>query len=210
MPGRRSFDGARARVTGASSGLGRAVAEGVPAADLTVVAADLTVEADRRRLLEVVAETFDGRLDLAFNVAGVEAYGRFESHDESISRRVFEINVFSLMEMCRGELPMLRRGERPYLVNMGSIVARRRLPGRSEYSASKFAVAGFTDAIRAEWSRDGIGILLVTPASPRQPSRRTWSSTRPSTRSTTAGRCPPRGWPRRPCGPSLVARPRSC
>ena len=47
--------------------------------------------------------------------------------------------------------------------NIGSIVARRGLPGRSEYSASKFAVAGFTEAIRAEWARDGIDVLLLNP-----------------------------------------------
>ena len=58
---------------------------------------------------------------------------------------------------------MLRRGRRPALCNIGSIVARRALPGRSAYSASKFAVAGFTDAIRAEWARDGIHVLLLNP-----------------------------------------------
>jgi short-subunit dehydrogenase len=49
------------------------------------------------------------------------------------------------------------------LVNIGSIVARRALPGRSEYSASKFAVAGFTESIRAEWAKYGIHVLLLNP-----------------------------------------------
>jgi short-subunit dehydrogenase len=71
--------------------------------------------------------------------------------------------VFALMEMCRCALPLLRKGREPALCNIGSIVARRGLPGRSEYSASKFAVAGFTEAIRAEWARDGIGVLLLNP-----------------------------------------------
>ena len=65
--------------------------------------------------------------------------------------------------MCRGVLPLLRKGRTPALCNIGSIVARRGLPGRSEYAASKFAVAGFTEAIRAEWWRDGIDVLLMNP-----------------------------------------------
>ena len=65
--------------------------------------------------------------------------------------------------MSRRSCPLLRRGDRPSLVNLGSIVARRGLPGRSEYSASKFAVAGFTESIRAEWAKFGIHVLLLNP-----------------------------------------------
>lgn len=181
MPRRRSFRDARCLITGASSGLGRAIAEELLADGARVVLtgrssdrldeadralavpADLASPDDRRRLLSTVSDHFDGALDIVVNSAGVGAYGRFESHDESVARRIFEINVFALMEICRGVLPLMRRGDRPSLVNLGSIVARRGLPGRSEYSASKFAVAGFTEAIRAEWRRDGIHVLLVNP-----------------------------------------------
>ncbi len=189
---RRPFENARCLVTGASSGLGRALAEqlaragahvvvtgrsmerlkglvealegqGVAAGRVHPVVAELTDDDQRQRLLNAVAERFDGALDLAINSAGVGAYGRFLSHDPSVLRQIFEINVFALIELTRGLHPLLKRGRRPALINMGSIVARRGLPGRSEYSASKFAVAGFTEAIRAEWSRDGIHILLVNP-----------------------------------------------
>lgn len=191
---RRSFSGARCLVTGASSGLGKALAEALVhagahvimtgrsaerletiARSLTVeaesanapapivVAADLTVSSERLRLVERANQEFGGALDVLINCAGVGAYGRFESHDESVTRQVFEINTFAPMAMCWLALPMLRRGTKPAVVNIGSIVARRGLPGRSEYSASKHAIAGFTEAIRAEWSRDGIDVLLVNP-----------------------------------------------
>jgi short-subunit dehydrogenase len=193
MPRRRdSFQGARCLVTGASSGIGAAfarslaaegalvgltgrssdrldaeirslTARGVPPDALIPVAADLTDEADRRRLLDAAADRFGGALDLVVNAAGVGAYGRFESHDPSVMREVFEINVFALAEVCRGALPMLRKGDRPSLLNVGSIVARRGLPGRPEYSASKFAVAGLTESLRAEWAIDGIHVLLLNP-----------------------------------------------
>ena len=188
---RRDYSGARCLVTGASSGLGRALAEhlarqgarvvltgrseprlnevvaglvagGVSPEALHPVAADLTDPEARDRVIAAAADRL-GALDLAINAAGVGAYGHFETHDAAILRQVFEINVFALAEMTRAALPLLRLGEHPALVNLGSIVARRGLPGRPEYSASKFAVAGLTEAIRAEWAKYGINVLLVNP-----------------------------------------------
>jgi len=191
MPRRRTFRGARCLVTGASSGLGRALAEhlaragarvvltgrsadrlgevvdgltagGVDPSALHAVPADLTLADDRRRLVAMASERL-GALDLAINAAGIGAYGHFETHDESVLRQLFETNVFALAEMTRAVLPLLRLGDSSTLVNLGSIVARRGLPGRPEYSASKFAVAGLTEAVRAEWAKYGINVLLVNP-----------------------------------------------
>jgi short-subunit dehydrogenase len=190
-PGLRSWDSARCLITGASSGLGKALAERLVRAGAHVVLtgrsaerlqgvargliiegaehtrvitipADLTIEKDRQRLFDQVAERFQA-LDVVINSAGVGATGQFETHEPTVLRQVFEINVFALAEVCRAALPLLIRGRQPVLVNMGSIVARRGLPGRTEYSASKFAVTGFTEAIRVEWRRFGIHVLQVNP-----------------------------------------------
>ncbi len=189
---RRDLSQARCLVTGASSGIGRSLAEqlagrgarvilaarspdklrdvadgliatGVEPSHVLPFPADITSADDRDDLLRFTSDAFDGCLDLVINNAGIGAYGRFESHDDAVARRLFEINVFALMAMTRGVLPLLRRGLKPALCNVGSIVSRRGLPGRSEYSASKFAVAGFTEAIRAEWRIDGIDVLLLNP-----------------------------------------------
>ena len=191
MAKRRSWVRARCLVTGASSGLGQSLAEHLVAAGARViltgrsterlgtvaarlrtdgatpdsvltVAADLTRPAGRRRVI-ALAESGFGALNLVVNSAGVGATGHFDTHDPSVLRAVFEINVFALAEMTRGVLPLLRRGQDPVLVNLGSIVARRGLPGRPEYTASKFAVAGFSESIRAEWAKYGIRVLLVNP-----------------------------------------------
>lgn len=181
----------RCLVTGASSGLGQAVAEalaregakvlltgrdrerletirthligsGAEPSHLHTVACDLTNEEDRLRLIQVAREQFDG-LDLLVNSAGVGATGHFETHEPAVMRRVFDINVFALTELSLLALPLLKRGDCPALVNFGSIVARRGLPGRCEYTASKFAIAGWTESIRAEWIRYGIHVLLINP-----------------------------------------------
>jgi short-subunit dehydrogenase len=184
---------ARCLITGASSGLGRALAlelaqagsrlvltgrnaerleqtrlqaihdNGANPDSLLTVVADLTIPEDRAELFARSDRFLGDALDLVVNAAGVGAYGRFESHDPEVLRRVFEVNVFALAEVCRLALPRLRRGNRPSLVNFGSIVARRALPGRSEYSASKHAVAALSDSLRAEWAIDRVRVLLVNP-----------------------------------------------
>src|SRR5207248_5606605 len=60
-------------------------------------------------------------------------------------------------------LPVLKEGVRPAIVNISSIAGRRGSPARSEYSASKFAVQGFSEALRAELYKDGIDVLIVNP-----------------------------------------------
>src|SRR5207249_7164370 len=74
-----------------------------------------------------------------------------------------EVNFFGLTETTRAFLPLLREGQRPAIVNISSIAGKRAIPARSEYSASKFAVQGFSEALRAELYKDGIDVLLVNP-----------------------------------------------
>ena len=78
-------------------------------------------------------------------------------------RRLMEVNFFALVEMTRAALPLLKLGTRPMLVNIGSILGHRGVPHNSEYAASKFAVHGFSEALRAEWAGMGIDVLVVSP-----------------------------------------------
>jgi len=191
MSRRRSWKNARCLVTGASSGLGRAMAEqlvqegarvlltgrseskltairdgllesGAAPSHVHTLAADLTDSSGRTELVTHARDQF-GALDLVVQSAGVGATGHFETHEPSILRRVFEINLFALAEVARDVLPLLSEGIAPSMIHLGSIVARRGLPGRAEYTASKFAVAGFTESLRAEWAKYGIHILLLNP-----------------------------------------------
>jgi short-subunit dehydrogenase len=104
-----------------------------------------------------------GGLDVLVNNAGIGATGHFAEATEERLRQIFEVNFFGLTEMTRVCLPLLQKGNTPAVVNVSSIVGKRGLPGRSEYSASKFAVQGFSEALRGELVRYGIDVLVINP-----------------------------------------------
>jgi short-subunit dehydrogenase len=189
---RRSIEGIRALVTGASSGIGRELALqlarqgahlvltarrqthledlvreiGQHGGQASAVAGDVTDPALRQRLAQVVADQWSG-LDLLVNNAGVGAVGPFADADSERLRRVMEVNFFAPAELIRELLPLLRSGRRPMIVNVGSVLGHRAVPNKSEYCASKFALHGLTDALRAELDQWGIDMLLVSPSTTR-------------------------------------------
>jgi short-subunit dehydrogenase len=186
----RSLRGTRMLITGASGGIGRAIAAGAvaagarvalasrsadkldeltrslgaahPGAEILPVAADVTSEADRERLLRTVAERFDG-LDVLVNNAGVGSHGHFATGSEVTLRQIMETNFFAPAELMRGAIPLLTRGKQPAIVNVASMCGRRGVPAWPEYSASKFALCGLTEALRGEFARFDVDVLLIVP-----------------------------------------------
>jgi short-subunit dehydrogenase len=187
MP-RREIRGSRAIVTGASSGIGRALALELArqGAHLVVTArredrlrgladevatlgvrveavpGDITDAAVRQAVVDA-ARTQLGGLDILVNNAGVGAMGRFEDADASRLRRIMEVNFFALVEMTRLALPVLKQGRAPIVVNVSSILGHRGVPHSTEYCASKFAVQGFSESLRAELAAHPIDVLVVSP-----------------------------------------------
>jgi len=185
---KRNLTGSRGIVTGASSGIGLKLAEqlGQVRARLILVArretellqlttrlrssgcdahyltGDVTAADIRRQALGMAEEHFGG-LDFLVNNAGVGALGRFEDATAERLRSVMEVSFFAAVELTRAALPLLRRGNRPIIVNIGSILGHVGIPHSSEYCASKFALRGFTQSIRSELARHGIDVLLVSP-----------------------------------------------
>jgi short-subunit dehydrogenase len=109
------------------------------------------------------AERHFGGLDILVNNAGIGATGHFADVDFQILRKIFEVNFFGVTETTRAFLPLLKQGNKPAVVNISSIAGKRGIPARSHYSASKFAVQGFGEALRAELSKDGVDVLVVCP-----------------------------------------------
>jgi short-subunit dehydrogenase len=188
MGQRRKIAGARILITGASQGIGRALvdlgsrvgarvlaaarSEGLLqelAAEVQsrgglvhTVVADVTSAEDRQKMV-AAAQQHLGGLDILINNAGIGATGHFADAAPDRLRKIMEVNFFGLTETTRAFLPLLRQGERPAIVNISSIAGKRGIPARSEYSASKFAVQGFSEALRAEVAKDGIDVVVVCP-----------------------------------------------
>lgn len=175
-----------ALITGASSGIGEAVARRIalePKAELvlvarredrlralaaqlpaptTYVACDLTDEDAPGRVLAHVGEHHE-RLSLLVNNAGASWRGTFEEAGYANVRRTMELNFDSVVRLTEAMLPLLRRSAPSAVVNVSSTAGRIARPGAGAYSASKFALAGWTDSLRAEEIAHGVHVGLVLP-----------------------------------------------
>lgn len=186
---RRQLSNKRVIITGASSGIGWHLARQLAAAGANVVingrrserleqlaeeiksaggtcvtaVGDISDPDARANVLQVCVDTFGG-LDILINNAGVGAMGRFDEATPDRLYRIFEVNFFAAVEFIRSAIPQLKLGNDPLIVNIGSVLGHRAAPLKSEYSASKFALHGFCDSLRAELSVDNIDVLLVSPS----------------------------------------------
>lgn len=189
---RRPIAGIRGLLTGASSGIGRELALQLAGqgarllltarravqldelvgeirgrgGEAVAVAGDVTDPQLRGRLAQAAREELGG-LDLLVNNAGVGAYGPFAEAGDQRLRQVMEVNFFAPAELIRQLLPLLRLGQRPMIVNVGSVLGHRAVPNKSEYCASKFALHGLSDALRAELAGCGIDVLLISASTTR-------------------------------------------
>lgn len=185
---KRDLTGKRILITGASQGIGKALAELAAARNAKVLAVarsvdllqeladnaqkkgqtleilqcDITSSEDRQKMVNAAQELFGG-LDILINNAGIGATGHFAEADPDRLRKIMEVNFFGLTETIRVFLPTLKQGNQPAIVNISSVAGRRGIPARSEYSASKFAVQGFSEALRAELAKDDVDVILVNP-----------------------------------------------
>lgn len=127
------------------------------------VVGDITEPSTRDRIA-VAVDQAGGRLDLLVNNAGIGAIGPFENATEQRMRHVMEVNFFAPVELTRLLLPHLKRSDDAVLCNIGSVLGHRAVPDKSEYCASKFAMHGWSDSVRAELAPANIAVTLVSPS----------------------------------------------
>lgn len=103
------------------------------------------------------------RLDVVVNGAGFGVAGAIEDTPIELAQAQFNTNVFGAMRVCRRALPLMRRQRGGAIINVTSIAGELSLPFQGWYSASKFAVEGLSEAMRAEVRPFGIDVVLVQP-----------------------------------------------
>ncbi len=144
-------------------------------AQAVAVPTDVTQDADCNRLIERTLEAFGG-IDVLINNAGVSMHARFtQITDFSTFERLWRVNCLGTILCTRYAYPHLRatphkRGGQ--IVGIASLAARTGVPGRTVYCMSKYAQAGFLDALRIEAADDGIGVTVVYPGVVRTEIRR--------------------------------------
>jgi NAD(P)-dependent dehydrogenase (short-subunit alcohol dehydrogenase family) len=188
------FSDGVAVVTGAGSGIGRALAQQLAAAGSALAIADIdeaglqqTAQSLGKRSALVTShhldvakeesmksfagEVFDrhGRVTLLINNAGVSLHGDFEEVSLDDFRWLMDINFWGTVYGVRHFLPMLKREPRAHIVNLSSVFGLIAPAGQVPYAASKFAVRGFTEALRHELEGSTICVSCVHPGGIRTP-----------------------------------------
>ena len=171
-------------ITGASSGMGRTLAEQLLAKGYTVYGGDINYEgmADleqkgmHRLLMDVTnSEQVDkgvsqlitdtGKIDALFNNAGYATYDLIETIDINRAKKLFEVNVWGATNLIQSVLPHMRQQRSGRIINTSSIVGRVATILGGWYAASKHAVEAISDALRQEVHQFGIKVSIIEPGS---------------------------------------------
>jgi short-subunit dehydrogenase len=174
-------------ITGASSGIGQAcafafagqgchvvlAARSIEGLKLTaidcekkgvktlVVQTDVSIEDDCKNLVSETLKAF-GKIDILVNNAGMSMRALFEDTEISVLKKLMDVNFWGTVYCTKYALPALLKA-RGSVVGISSIAAYKGLPGRTGYSASKFAMNGFLEVIRIENMKKGLHVLICAP-----------------------------------------------
>ena len=124
---------------------------------------------DTPKIKDVVKSAYDrfGKIDVLVNNAGLGYFSTIEESDMQQVHYMFDVNVFGLANMTNAVLPIMRKQKNGIIVNLSSALALTTLPTMGFYSATKYAVEGYSDTLRQEVSDLGIQVMNVEPSGAR-------------------------------------------
>jgi NAD(P)-dependent dehydrogenase (short-subunit alcohol dehydrogenase family) len=166
-------------VTGASTGIGLACATYLAAQGfrvygtsrranpalsgaVTMLVADVTDDRSVEQAVAAILER-EQRLDILVNNAGMGIAGPVEDTSIEQAKNQFEVNFFGAFRACRAVLPQMRSQRSGHIVNIGSIGGLVAIPYQAMYSASKFALEGFSESLRMEVRPFGVRVVIIEP-----------------------------------------------
>ncbi len=129
--------------------------------DLFAVQADVSKEQDCKHLIEETVKHF-GSIDVLINNAGISMRALFEEVDLDVIRKLMDVNFWGAVYTTKFALPHLLKSKGS-LVGISSIAGKKGLPGRTGYSASKFALEGFLETLRTENLKKNLHVLVACP-----------------------------------------------
>ena len=129
--------------------------------DVLTVRADVSVEEDNEKLVKETLSTF-GKIDVLINNAGISMRALFNDLDLKVLKQVMDINFWGTVYATKYCLPEIIKNKGS-VVGISSIAGYRGLPGRTGYSASKFAMQGFLEALRTELLKTDVHVLVACP-----------------------------------------------
>ena len=183
----------RVIITGASGGIGRHIAvqlakkgahvalvgrrhdalmavhdeiKSVADVDVCVVPADLATSQGRQGMITHVRRSLGG-IDILINNAGVVDFHDFSEQDPAMIERIYQTNLIAPVQLAREVLPTMLEQERGRIVNVGSTFGSIAFAYFAAYSSSKFALRGFSEALRRELAGTGVGVTYAAPRAVR-------------------------------------------
>jgi len=189
-----NFATMRVLLTGATGGIGGAIAEALLSRGAAVLAtgrdsralddlsrrlarfgdkvtsmrADLLLPDDRERLcVAATAPRGSSAINVLINNAGTGQFGLLDATPEADIERLLAINVAAPLQLTRALLPHLQQQPTAAIVNMGSVLGAIGYPGQATYSATKFALRGFSEALRRELADSHVRVMYIAPRATR-------------------------------------------
>jgi short-subunit dehydrogenase len=132
--------------------------------DVEIVAADLTSD-DGRKQIAAAAQDFE--VNVLINSAGYNRFGLLGDINDNDIERIFSINILSPILLCKALLPWFTKQKNAHIVNIGSTFGSLGYAGFAGYSASKFALRGFSEALRRELADTGVKVHYLAPRAVR-------------------------------------------
>jgi len=157
-----SAEGARLCLTDINEQALLAMRETLDQGDMVTVSADITAAEGRQKVVDEAMRTLGG-IDILINAAGINPFGVFAKQAPDLIEKTVEINTLAPMLLARAVLPTMLEQDSGQIVNIGSTFGSIGFAWFTAYSASKYALRGFSQALRRELADTGVSVTYIAP-----------------------------------------------